>query len=112
MGFIFRKVSKPSAEKKGLTPTSNGVLHPPLLNGSRVEPELVLSSHETVEDLSTRLEPEPEPILVNGHGEDIINVNDDDAGDANTSQESTVSLDTSLVRGELGGEQFEEGKSG
>lgn len=112
MGFIFRKVSKPSAEKKSLTPTSNGVLQPPLLNGSRVEPELMLSPHETVRDHSTRLEPEPEPILVNGHGEDIVNIDDDDAVDANTSQDSIVSLDTSLVGGELGGEELEEGNCG
>ena len=115
MGFIFRKVSKPSVEKKGLTPTSNGVVQPLLLNGSRVEPELILSSHkietervDTV-DLSTRLEAGPQPILINGHGEDIIAVDDDDTVDVNTSQESAVSLDASLVRGELGGEEFEEG---
>lgn len=112
MGFIFRKVSKPSAEKKGLTPTSNGVVQPPLLNGSRVEPELILSSHkfETERvDPSTRLEAGPEPILINGHGEDIITVDDDNAVDVNTSQESAISLDASLVRSELGGEEFEEG---
>ena len=114
MGFIFRKVHKPSPEKKGLTPTSNGVLQSPLLNGSRVEPELVLSPSETGRGLGTRLE--PEPVLLNGHGDDIINVEDDDAVNLNTSQDSTeqsVSLDASLLRdcgGELGGEDFEEGK--
>ncbi len=117
MGFIFRKVSKPSTEKKGLTPTSNGVLHPPLLNGSHVEPELILSAHKIEtgngfdHSTSTRLEAESNPpVLINGHGEDVITVDGDDAVDANTSQESAVSLDTSLVQGELGGEEFEEGR--
>lgn len=116
MGFIFRKVSKPSTEKKGLTPTSNGVLQPPLLNGSRLEPELIVSSPKAESgmgiDPSTRLDQDSKPLLVNGHGEDIITVDDDDdVIDANTSQESVASLDTSLVRGELGGEEFEEGRS-
>ena len=107
MGFIFRKVSKPSTEKKGLTPTSNGVLQPPLLNGSRVEPLSFSPKMETGKgELNTRLK----PVLVNGHGEDIITVDDDDAVDANMSQESAVSLDTSLVGGELEGEEFEEGR--
>jgi hypothetical protein len=117
MGFIFRKISKPSTEKKGLTPTSNGVLQSPLLNGSHVEPELILSAHKIKtgngfdHSTSTRLEADSNPpILINGHGEDIITVDDDDAVDANTSQESAVSLDTSLVQGELGGEEFEEGR--
>lgn len=113
MGFIFRKVPKPSAEKKGLTPTSNGVVQPPLLNGSRVEPELILSSRKIETDrvdLSTGLEAGPEPILINGHGEDIITVDDDAAVDVNTSQESALSLDASLVPSELRGEEFEEGR--
>ena len=119
MGFIFRKVSKPSTEKKGLTPTSNGVFQPPLLNGSSVEPEVILSAHKIDESgergfdhsTSTRLEADSKnpPILVNGHGEDVITVDDDNGVDVNTSQESAVSLDTSLVQGELGGEEFEEG---
>ena len=119
MGFIFRKVFKPSTEKKGLTPTSNGVLQPPLLNGSSVEPELILSAHKLESggrgfdhSTSTGLEADSNqlPILVNGHGEDVITVDDDDGVDANASQESAVSLDTSLVQGELGGEEFEEGR--
>ena len=118
MGFIFRKISKPSTEK-GLTPTSNGVFQPPLLNGSSVEPELILSAHKIDESgergfdhsTSTRLEADSKnpPILVNGHGDDVITVDDDNGVDVNTSQESAVSLDTSLVQGELGGEEFEEG---